>query len=234
MGPHRMEIPGAAARRFLWTSVAITGVLGVLSALAYLVLDRDTHGGLFDYFYVGTEMNLPTWWNVMLLAAIAVTATLAAAVFAAERLGWAAIAATACFLSLDEGSRLHENAGLAPAYLGLSVPTFAWVAVGAVVAPVGVLVLAFATRRLPRRTRRALAACVTVYIAAALGLEAVSGYVIEQGGWGTYLALTHIEEMLEMTACAFAVHAILARLLPLRVEAPGRGGPASRSAREVG
>lgn len=124
-------------RRGVRVAVAVMGLvtllLGGLSALAYAVIDRERHPMAWDYVYVGAEMNLPTWWNILLLAGVG----LAGACLAAERVGWFTVAAAAAFLSLDEGSRLHEVSGNLVGLVGLSVPTFAWVVVGASPLPSG-------------------------------------------------------------------------------------------------
>lgn len=211
-----MEMTPASARRLLSVCVAGTFLVVGASAVAYALIDRTVHGSWFDYFYVGTEMNLPTWWNVLLLAGVGLAAAFAAAVLPTERAGWCAIAAAAAFLSLDEGSRLHETTG--HLVQGLGLPTFSWVLVGAIVAPIGLIVLAVLTRHLPRGTRLALTACVAAYVFAALGLEAIGGYLQHQDNWGGFLTLTHVEEMLEMLACAFAIYVIVRRVVPLRIE----------------
>lgn len=218
-------------RRGVRAAVAVMGLvtllLGGLSALAYAVIDRERHPMAWDYVYVGAEMNLPTWWNILLLAGVGLVAAVAGACLAAERVGWFTVAAAAAFLSLDEGSRPHEVSGNLVGLVGLSVPTFAWVVVGAVAAPVGLVVLTLATRPLPGATRRRLALAAAVYIGAALGLEAISGIVFDLDLWGLFLALTHVEEMLEMLACVLAIHTILMRLTPLRVVALADRTPAS-------
>lgn len=211
-----MDMTPASARRLLSVCVAGTFLVVGASALAYALIDRSVHGAWFDYFYVGTEMNLPTWWNVLLLAGVGLAAAFAAAVVPKERVGWWAIAAAAAFLSLDEGSRLHETTG--HLVQGFGIPTFSWVLVGAVVAPIGLIVLAVLTRHLLRGTRLALTACVAAYVVAALGLEAVGGYLQQQDNWGGFLTLTHVEETLEMLACAFAIYAIVLRVVPIRIE----------------
>lgn len=224
----------ASARRLLTVCVAGTFLVVGASAAAYAVIDRTVHGAWFDYFYVGTEMNLPTWWNMLLLAGVGLMAVIAAAVVPTERVGWWAIAAAAAFLSLDEGSRLHETTG--HLVQGLGIPTFSWVVIGAIVAPIGLIALAVLTRRLPRSTRLALTACVAAYVFAALGLEAIGGYLQHQGNWGGFLTLTHLEEMLEMLACAIAIYVIARRIVPLRIEKltePARGVPTDEPGPEV-
>lgn len=223
-----MDLHPRCARRLLGVCVAVTLAVVAASAAVYALVDRSTHGRLFDYFYVGTEMNLPTWWNVMLLAGAALAAAGAAALYARERVGWAAVAAATAFLSLDEGSRLHENAGLL--VRGLGVPTFGWVVVGAVIAPLGLLVLALLTRRLPRTTRRTLGLLAGLYVAAALGLETLGGYLLGQGHSGAFFALAHVEEALEMVAAAGAMCTILDRILPVRLEAAPVAAPGYRGA----
>lgn len=213
-----MDIGSSAVRQFAWFCASLTVIIVGLSALAYVVVDRQAHPELFDYFYVGTEMNLPTWWNVVLLLGLAASAWLAAGQRPGERVGWISVAVTAVALSLDEGSRLHENLGHIVS--GASIATFSWVIPGAVLAIIGVGALTVLTRGLPTRTRRALGAAAAVYLLAALGLETVAGFLHSDGQWGAYLVLTHLEELLEMLCAAAACAIVLARLTPLSIVRP--------------
>ncbi len=216
-----MDIATSSVRQFAWLCAALTVLIVGLSALAYVVVDRQTYPALFDYFYVGTEMNLPTWWNVVLLLGLAASAWLAAGQRPAERVGWISVAVTAIALSLDEGSRLHENLG--NVVRGASIATFSWVIPGAVLAVIGAGALTILTRGLPRTTRRALGAAAAVYIVAALGLETVAGFLHGDGQWGAYLVLTHLEELMEMLSAVFAASVVLARLTPLSIERGDEG-----------
>lgn len=211
------------ARIVFWFMTAGTFLVVAASMVAYVIIDRELYPGWWDYFHINTEMNLPTWWNVVLLAGVGASAAVAAVLVPRERLGWCAVAATGFVLSLDEGSRLHENAGRFVSHI--DVPTFGWVLVGAVVAPLGVIALAILTRRLPRRTRWLLLLGVSVYIGAALGLEALSGWFLNQDRWDIFLILSHIEEALEMLACAFVIRVIWHRLLPLDIRATPEQAP---------
>ena len=211
-----MDITSATVRKGAVVLTVVTFVVAGASAAAYFVVDRETNRLLFNYFYVGEEMNLPTWWNVVLLFAVALAALVAAACVRRERASWLLVAATAAFLSLDEGSRLHERLGALTG--GVEVATFRWVVAAAVLAPVGLVALWLLTRALPARTRRLLGMSVAVYVFAALGLEALGGHMFYRDEWGAFLALTHVEELLEMLACVGATAAILQRLVPLRID----------------
>ncbi len=190
-----------------------------LSALGALTLRNGNWDELHSYLYVGDERNLPTWWNAALLATFAVAAALAAKLVPerAESRAWALIAAVGFALSIDEATRLHERSGVLLGPLGISVPTYQWVFVGAVVAALGLAVLGRAARALPRRTRRGLALAVTLYLAAALGLEAISGYLYAQQLSVLASGVTHVEEACEMAAVILALSAVLHRLAPMQL-----------------
>lgn len=78
-------------RRGVRAAVAVMGLvtllLGGLSALAYAVIDRERHPMAWDYVYVGAEMNLPTWWNILLLAGVGLVAAVPGPVLRPS--GWA-------------------------------------------------------------------------------------------------------------------------------------------------
>lgn len=208
----------AGVRRLQAALLAATTVVVGLSAIAYFVVDRTVNEAHFVYWYVGSEYNFPTWWNSTLFALVGATALIPAILYRAERVAWGCVVAAGLFLSADESSRIHERAGILVRDVETFVPTFNWVILGAAVSVVAFIVMLVITRTLPRGTRIGLAASFGTFVLAAVGLEAVSGFVFKQGSWGGFLVLTHIEEWVEMAVCAVAIGVTLRRCLPLSVE----------------
>ncbi|WP_176611629.1 hypothetical protein [Actinomadura sp. WMMB 499] len=179
--------------------------------------------GLRRLFNIGSESNLATWWNSLLLLAVAGTALLAALLTERGAAGrgpgrttWLALAAVTAWLSIDETVQVHERlTGVGKAWadgLGMSVPTYAWVLPGAAMALAGVLAAVLWARGLPRDQRLGLLGALAVYITGALVVEAFNGWVNRRGAEEIYAIGTTIEEGMEMGACLLAL-AVLARFV---------------------
>jgi hypothetical protein len=182
---------------------------------------------LFD---VNSEANVPSWFSSLLLAGGALAAGLVAAMV--RRVGgrdarhWAGLAALLLLLSLDEVAALHERLrGPAATVLGDAARgplRVAWVVPGLLlVLVVGIAFVGFVAR-LPAGTRRPVVAAGGLFLAGAVGVEAISGMVLEaQGDRALYLLVTAAEEGLEMSGSVLLLYATL-RVLHLRPE-PGGG-----------
>jgi hypothetical protein len=160
---------------------------------------------------LNTEANLPTFYSTFLLLVLAGTLALRAVLgVAAQRAAWFVMATTTIQLAVDEATSLHERF-LDP--LGRQVGggagalTFAWVIPGAVLAVVAGLALVRTTRVLPGATRRRLGLALGVFVAGALGVEMISGAVLDERGHDrVYLAVTTVEEALELAGVLLALH----------------------------
>jgi hypothetical protein len=180
---------------------------------------------LFD---VNSENNVPTWFSSVLLFGDALLAGVVAAVV--RRVGghdarhWAGVAALLSLLSLDEVASLHERLqGPAGAVLGGATGAlhFAWVLPGALLALLAGTAFVGFLGRLPASTRRLVVTAGVVYLGAAVGLESVSGVVLEaQGDRAMYLLVSAAEEGLEMAAGVLLLFAFM-RLLRLRPDPVG-------------
>jgi hypothetical protein len=181
---------------------------------------------LFD---VNSEGNVPSWFSSLLLAGGALLAGLIAAM--ARRVGgrdaghWVGLAAVLVLLSLDEVAALHERLrGPTAAVLGDAARgplRVAWVVPGLLlVLVVGIAFVGFVVR-LPAGTRRLVVAAGAIYVGAAVGVEAISGIVLDaQGDRALYLQVTAAEEGLEMSGSVLFLYAAM-RLLHLRPEPDG-------------
>ncbi|MBC6470136.1 hypothetical protein [Actinomadura alba] len=171
-------------------------------------------------FNVGAENNLAAWWNSTLLltvAGMAIVATVLTGRTARPgRWSWLALAVVAAWLSLDESIQVHERlAGPGQEWargLGVSLPTYAWVLPGAVMALAGAVCAVLWARRFPRDVRFGLLGALAIYLTGALVVEAFNGWARRQGANAVYAFGTSLEEAMEMGACLLAV-AVLARLV---------------------
>ncbi|PZU37068.1 MAG: hypothetical protein DI573_12340 [Microbacterium sp.] len=158
-----------AALPFAHLAVHLLAQLGVLTYEGRLV-------GAFD---MDAETSIPTWYNMMLLMAIALllaTTSLATA-RGRERRIWMILAIVFAYLSLDEGAALHESLMYTTRnLLGITGGPlwYAWVI------PVGIALLVaapFLVRfvvRLPVLTRRLVIVAGALYVGGALGVEVIS------------------------------------------------------------
>lgn len=124
---------------------------------------------------------------------------------------WFGSAVLLAALSLDDLAALHERLeGLGRVAGGGSL-AFAWVVPGALVGLGVLLAMTVLARRVHGTARVRLVVGVVVLLGAALGLEAVSGVVLEagEGTTRTYVVVVHLEELLE------AVGAVLMLTAPL-------------------
>ena len=118
----------------------------------------------------------------------------------------------AAYLSLDEGAALHERFAGPVKSAGVDVlPTTAWVIPGAVLALLGAVLLVVVGRRLRAPTSGRLAVALAMYGLGAVGVEAFSGWIrstSQDSPWFSVGRIT-LEEGLEMSACVYAVAAIV-------------------------
>lgn len=166
---------------------------------------------LFD---VNSEANVPTWFNSGLLLLAGVAAVIVAWLHRPDRprvAGFLTLFAVGLLaLSVDELVSLHEQLGGLGSAIGGSTLHFAWVLPGAVVAVLGVVILARGLRALQSADRWPFIAGVTVLLTGGLVLEAISGIVLDsQGDRAAYLLVTAGEEFLEMAGAALLLLAVL-------------------------
>jgi hypothetical protein len=157
----------------------------------------NNFGYLFD---LSREMNVPTWFSVLLLTLVAVAATVFWVVLHGRAWFWLAV--LFAYISLDEATDLH---GLWPMAFDLSgvaddhFKLFMWVVPGAVL----VLLIAMLFMRwvltLPRRTKGYFFTAGAVFVTGGLGFEVVGSFVAEPGFFNpVYLVVMTLEEALEM------------------------------------
>lgn len=176
---------------------------------------------LIARFNLDNEFNLPSLFSVILLLTAAVTLTVIAIVkFRAKdkyRRHWAFLAVILLWVGIDEGTAFHEIVGTLniPTELGITNPFlyYAWV-FPAFFIVVGLVV--FFMRfywNLPCRTKTLFAIAAAIYISGSLGMEAVSGYYVANGGGlgdFTYnVILVTIEESLEMIGIVTFIASLL-------------------------
>jgi hypothetical protein len=204
-------------RRIGHALFAAIGLLVAASVLTYWAFERwPALHRPHRLFYVDLEANVPTWWSAMLLLASGAVAAFQAARSrrALDRrwLDWLTLAALFVALAADEAASLHE---LLQKPVRSLLGSESWLRYPLVVPGTLVaIVLVVRFRQFLRTlgpTRRRLAIAAAVFAAGALGFETVGGWFAPEavGPNTTYLALTTIEEALEMIGSTLALLALL-------------------------
>ena len=218
--PRLVSQPAASPRRIALLLALVTAALVAAgSAVVYLklVLGHDTVFGLVRKFDLDTELNVPTWFSVLLLllAAAALGYIGVRAKHEGDRFAghWRGLAWIFLFMSLDETAGLHglmTRPVRQALHLGGAL-YYAWVVPAIIALAVfGVVYLKFVWN-LPRPTRGLMILSGAVYVAGALGGELVEG--AHQAAHGIDLAfvwMTVAEEALEMSGVVLFIYTLLA------------------------
>lgn len=213
-------------RRYVRVHVACIVALVVLCLAGqffHFVLHHDRVMGLIRDFDLDEEANVPTWFEsttlVLAAALLEVAARVRRSVGDNRWLCWRILACGFLFMSLDECASIHNRFEL-PVRMLRNVPAFrafSWVVPGSVVV---VLLFAFFLRwlrTLPVRTRNGLMLAGIVYVAGAVGLEAVGGIeamTVGMDSW-TYVLTYTLEETMEMAGCLLLIVTMLGYLRSL-------------------
>lgn len=199
---------GASPRR-IW--VALTAV-AVALAMASLVAPAFGHEALFA---LDREANVPTWYGAGLhLACAVVLGAIAYAHRGQRRMGhWTGLALVFAYLCLEELTRVHDQVGeVCRALLHWDGPmNLPWLLPYGLVGMLLAVGYARFVAELPTATRRSFVLAGAIFVGGAFGLELVSAEVavIEGGGNLGYLALSHLEEVLEMSGTAVFFSALV-------------------------
>ena len=211
--------PGGVLRLLL-AIIAILLVGHALVTVAEFGFGRDHVFGLRALLDFDGEANAPAWFSSLLLLLGSVLLT----VVAHERRAigdrffahWVVLALIFLFLALDEATAVHEKL-IDPMRDALGtggVLLHAWVIPYALGLTLLLVVYLPFLRALPVRTLRLVLAAGAVYLAGAVGLEMVGGYLWDRMPIRgvPIIAVMAIEETLEMGGTALFVYGILDHL----------------------
>jgi hypothetical protein len=204
------------------TQMAVILVLTLASLAVHVVALTTGHDNLFGLralFDVNGEQNIPAMYSggAMLLASLILLA-----VFFLNRQNkirsstfWPFLSFVFLFLSYDELFSVHEKLGPVmrgwmdvhgALYVGWVIPGAAF-ALAVFLSSIGFL------RRLEPRTRALMVLSGAIYVAGAIGFEALGSWHDEAMGTEgmdyTYLALSACEELLEMFGIALFTYTLL-------------------------
>ena len=209
--------PGAVTQFLL----RVVGCLVVLSSLSEITRHFFRDSRFAKYFFtvlsLDKEGNIPTFYSFLallfsslLLGVIAYGKNLDSSPYKQH---WKILSFIFLYLSLDEGGQLHEK--LIPPLRNLLDATgflfYTWVL------PIGFLVVIFLLSytkflfHLPVSTKKLFVAATALYLAGAIGVELVGGYIFSTKGIHPlfYGIATTIEESLEMLGIVVFIHALM-------------------------
>ena len=223
-----------SAKKIFWTLFLINVLFMVFHLiLVYLNTNFDLSSWMVqvvDRFNMDAEVSVPTWFAQTLLlscSALAGLMCVARKKVIKDARAWCAISLILLYVSIDEGSALHELIA-EPVRDTLEITSgpfvFAWtIPVLIIVAILGLAFLKFFLR-LKRRTRNLLVLSAVIFVGSAAGFEIISGAYWTSQGFAfdaTYSVLVGLEEGFENIGTIVCVYALLDALgAPNKKETP--------------
>jgi len=172
---------------------------------------------LNNFFYLGTEKNLPSlfsalqlWFAAIVLFILSITR------FSAKdkyRFHWAILGVIFLFLGYDEWKSVHEKISnyLHNYFHFHGIFFLAWVIPASIfLVFLGLFFLRFLLA-LPVKTRTRIIISAAIFLGGAVGLEMIESIFVEKNGGDVgipIVTLIHIEEFLEMFGIAYFIYAL--------------------------
>jgi hypothetical protein len=180
-------------------------------------LGREATESFVRLAWVDGEGNIPTWYSSSILLLCSLLLALIALAHRYTRsgsvLGWLLMSFIFAFLSIDETAQLHELSivPLRLAFRPTGLLYYGWIIPAGICLVVFVVGYARFLARLPRRTRGLFLLAGVVFVAGAIGVEAVSGMHASLRGEHTftYHLLITLEELLEMAGIVLFIYGLL-------------------------
>ena len=172
---------------------------------------------LLDIFSVNREESLPTWFssiNLFLAAVLLGWITLSKRLRQEKGSGyWLGLSLIFLYLSMDEGSAIHETTSgpLQDAFGSSGFFEFGWLILGIPLVLIFGLVYFRFWLRLPWPTKPLFAIAAALYVGGAILIEGISAnqYSMDGGSSFLYLAIATVEELCEMLGVIVFIYALL-------------------------
>lgn len=203
-------------------AVGLVAASLVAQVWGHLLPEERSHG-IVQMFNLDAETNLPTYFAALLLALAGVLSAGIGSVVRArgdrwER-HWYGLFAVFLYLSIDEALQLHERV-IEPIRLAFGLGGwlyFAWIVPASALLLAFLLVYARFFRSQPPSLRRGLLWAGLLYVGGAIGFELVGGQHFERFGPDNlgYVAITTLEEGLELAGVLVLIHALTQYLVRL-------------------
>lgn len=221
--PNLVMSPGRIVL-FLGIAILFVTMASLAGQIARYHFGLPTLFGLVDLFYIDTEVNLPTLFQVLHLL---LAATLLCIVGVYERRAdsryaryWFILAAGFLLMVIDEGAQLHERIPLHRFIETEGAWNSLWIFPGIVI--VGVIALYFRSflSQMQLKDSLQIGAAGTVFVSGAIGVETAisAAFDTTEADWKLsfqYVVMVHIEEFLEMTGVLMFNRFLLYRIAGL-------------------
>jgi hypothetical protein len=238
--PPTLHVSRTQVRRGLLLAVALLLTASTLVKSFNVAWGNDYIFGLLRLLWVDQEGNLPTWFSSTLLLAGAILAIIIAKTTRDDgrpHVSWHLVAGLLLVLAIDEVAGMHEilasysrragGFGFFPEN-GL---TFGWVLLAMPPVIVVCWLAARFFRTLAGPVRNRLGAGLAIFLAGALGVEALTGQIVglDTSNW-LYLVFSTIEEGAEMIGVVVFLDGLLGHLetsvgaIPLQFAERGKSG----------
>jgi hypothetical protein len=188
----------------------------IVHALSFLFdITNTPYVGIFMFFSMGQESNLPTYISALNLLLAGILCGIIS--FHESKLRnrltwhWLGLSAGLLLMSIDEAAKIHE--GIIGVFLEMSVGRgtgifyYLWYLVYIpIVVTVGLLYIPF-LKRLPLRYSSRFILAAFVFLGGSIGMEMVES-ILKYGGINTAVSIL-IEETLEMVGIVILIHTLL-------------------------
>ncbi|WP_224996776.1 hypothetical protein [Cesiribacter sp. SM1] len=197
--------------------ICLLVLANIAGMIGYYYFGHNTSYYTIEYFKLSSEKNFPTYFSSAQLLFCAILLAVIANIRKKQAAGdfwhWLGLSAILLFLSADESIMIHEVIAekVRNTLNTTGVFYFAWII------PYSFLVLAVAVAyipfllKLPAAVKKTIVLAGSVFVAGALGLEAVESYYFTTTGKRglVFDTLTTIEETMEMAGILIFLHALL-------------------------
>lgn len=191
-------------------------VLHILVVFLKHIIGFVDNTGIVANFDMDIELSIPSWYATILLFSASVLAWIISnkiKKIESQILKWRFVSLILLYMSIDEGSELHELA-MEPTKnllnLGDGLFYFAWVIPFGVLAIIIAIYLFNFWLKLEKNTRNLLLLSAIIYFLGALGLEMVGAYYISTGGNEfIYSLIVGAEETIELVGISVLIFALL-------------------------
>ena len=203
--------------RFLLSIIALLIFFNLAERVIVYWLNANYNTQLIShYFNFDQESNFPSLYSALslgfcsyLLAIISVVKKAQKARYAKH---WKTLSLIFLFLALDEACSIHEL--LIPVLRGAmnakGILYFTWVVPAFFLLIIFLIVFRNFIKNLPAKTKTLFILAGTIYVAGALGMELVGGYIADNIGYTTIYGLAStIEELLEMFGIVIFINGLL-------------------------
>ncbi len=219
---NQLELPGynlspRKVTKLLLSIIALLIVFNLIERVIVYSLNIDSDIQIISqYFNFDRESNIPSLYSALtlgfcsyLLAIISIFKKSKHARFAKH---WKSLSYIFAFLAIDEACSIHES--LIPIMRGIvnaeGFLYFPWVIPAFFMLIVFLLVFRKFIRALPTKTKTLFILSGFVYVAGALGMELIGGYLADVSGYNTaYGIASTIEELLEMLGIVLFINSLL-------------------------